>query len=240
MRATPRPISTAAFHIATSGPLTTAAAAVITRKKLKRIGFEPAWMNVSEHRRLHDALPPGARLHPAGGLLEGLRAIKSPDEIARIRVSVKLNSEAYARTIGRVRAGMQEREIAAELDYQMRRLGADKPAFDTIVATGPNSALPHSHPSSRRLGPNDLLLIDMGATVDGYTSDMTRMSYLGSGRGPTPRRVRELYDAVLEAQLAAIAEVRAGVAAWKVDGAARQVLKRHKLDKLFVHSTATV
>jgi len=133
----------------------------------------------------------------------------------------------------RVKVGLREQEIAAELDFQMRTLGADKPAFETIVATGPNSALPHAHPGSRRLEANELLLIDMGATADGYTSDMTRVTFSGM----PGKKIREMYDAVLEAQLAAISAVRNGVTTTKVDGAAREVLRRHKMDKAFVHST---
>jgi Xaa-Pro aminopeptidase len=158
---------------------------------------------------------------------------KSPAEIEQIRQSVRVNSEAYARTLRRVRLGMRERDIAAELDYQMRLHGAEKPAFDTIVAAGVRSALPHSQPTSRRLEENDLLLIDMGACLDGYMSDMTRMAFLGI---PT-KRVRTLYGAVLEAQMAGIDAVRPGVTAARVDGAAREVLKRHGLDREFVHST---
>jgi Xaa-Pro aminopeptidase len=124
-------------------------------------------------------------------------------------------------------------EIAAELEFQMKTLGCEKPAFDTIVAAGERSALPHAHPTARRIEENELLLIDMGATLDGYTSDMTRMAYTGA----PPKRVRDLYRAVLEAQLAGLNAVRPGIAVYKVDAAARDVLKRHKLDKEFVHST---
>jgi Xaa-Pro aminopeptidase len=133
----------------------------------------------------------------------------------------------------RVRVGARERDVAAELDYQMRTLGAEKPAFDTIVATGPRTALPHAHPTGRRLGEQEFLLIDMGATLDGYTSDMTRMSFMGSPN----RQMRQLYKAVLEAQLAGVQAVRAGVSADKVDAACRDVLKVHELDRAFVHST---
>lgn len=220
------------LHIA-KGPLSEAVAGLVKRKKLKKIGFEPAWLNLEQHQKLKDLLPLGAALQPVPGIVETLRMTKSPEEIDQIRKSVRLNSEAYARTLQRVRLGMRERDIAAELDYQMRRHGAEKAAFDTIVAAGERSALPHAQPTSRRLEANDLLLIDMGACLDGYMSDMTRMAFLGV---PT-KRVRTLYDAVLEAQLAAIAFVRPGVTASQVDGAARNVLKRRGLDRQFVHST---
>jgi Xaa-Pro aminopeptidase len=150
-----------------------------------------------------------------------------------IRRSVHANSEAYARTMKRLRVGVRELEIAAELEFQMKKLGCEKAAFETIVAVGERSALPHAHPTARRFQANELLLIDMGATLDGYTSDMTRMAYSGA----PPKRVKDLYRAVLEAQLAGLAAVRSGIEVSKVDAAARNVLKSHKLDKQFVHST---
>src|SRR4029077_10321738 len=162
--------------------------------------------------------------------VEDLRMIKSPAEIDLIRKSVKVNSEAYGRTMKRIRLGMRERDVAAGLEYQMRMFGADKPPFDTIVAAGPRSALPHAQPTGRQLEANDLLLIDMGACLNGYMSDMTRMALLGV----PPKRIQSLYNAVLEAQLAAIASVRPGVTTARVDGAAREVLKRHALERHFV------
>jgi Xaa-Pro aminopeptidase len=223
---------TCKLHIA-KGPLIEAVAGLVKRKKLKKIGFEPAWLNLEQHQKLKDLLPLGYSLQPLAGVVENLRMTKSPQEIDQIRKSVQVNSEAYARTLRRVRLGMRERDIAAELDYQMRLHGAEKPAFDTIVATGARSALPHAQPTGRRLEENDLLLIDMGASLDGYMSDMTRMAFLGI---PT-KRVRTLYGAVREAQMAGIEAVRPGVTAARVDGAAREVLKRHGLDRQFVHST---
>jgi len=223
---------TCKLHIAKTA-LIEALAAILKRKKLKKIGFEPAWFNLEQHSKLKALLPSGASLHPVSGVVENLRMIKSPAEIDQIRKSVLVNSEAYARTLRRVRLGMRERDVAAELDYQMRVFGAEKPAFDTIVATGVRTALPHAQPTSRRLEENDLLLIDMGACLDGYMSDMTRMAFLGF---PT-KRIRGLYGAVLEAQLTAIASVRPGITSARVDAAAREVLKRHALDRHFVHST---
>jgi Xaa-Pro aminopeptidase len=159
--------------------------------------------------------------------------IKSETEIATIRESVRINSEAYERVLKRVRPGVRELDIAAEIEYQMKMLGAEKPSFDTIVAAGKRSALPHAHPGEYRLGANELLLIDMGASLHGYSSDMTRVAHLGR----VPGRVQEMYRAVLEAQLAGIDAVRPGTTAGRVDAVTRNVLKRHKLDKAFVHST---
>jgi Xaa-Pro aminopeptidase len=224
---------TCKVHVVAKGPLIHAAAALIKRKRLRKIGFEPSWMTVGQHEQLVKALPGNVSLTGVSGLVEELRAIKSPEEIALIRRSVDVNSEAYRRTMRRVRAGQTEKQIAAELEYQMRLLGAEKAAFDTIVAAGARSALPHAQPSGYKLQGNELLLIDMGATVDGYDSDMTRVVYLGK----PPKKIREMYKAVLEAQLAGIQAVRAGTTAGKVDKAARDVLKSHGLDKVFIHST---
>lgn len=223
---------TARVHVV-KGPLTTGAAAILKRKKWKKIGFESELLAFSVHARLKEELPLGFSLIPTGRVIEVLRMIKSPAEIEQIRHSVDLNSEAFSKTLRRVKIGTRENEIAAELEFQMRALGAEKPSFETIVAVGDRSALPHSTPTTRRLAENELLLIDMGASLDGYSSDMTRMAF----SGVPPRRIRELYAAVLEAQLAALDTVRPGVPASKVDAAARNVLRKHGLEREFVHST---
>lgn len=223
---------TCKVHVA-KGPLIMGAAALAKRKKWKKIGIEAETLSFADYRRLKEELPLGSTPIPVGRAIEELRMVKSAMEIEKIRRSVKLNSEAYERTLRRVKIGTRESEIAAELEFQMRTLGAEKASFETIVAMGERSALPHSTPTMRRLAENELLLIDMGASLDGYASDMTRMAYAGV----PPRRVREMYRAVLEAQLAALNTVRAGVTSSKVDAAARGVLKRHKLEREFVHST---
>lgn len=219
-------------HVAKTA-LIKAAAALLKRKKWKKIGFEAAAMRVDEYTALKDDLPLGVSLQPMGRVIEEQRMIKSAEEIDRIRKSVQANSEAYSKTLKRVKPGAKENDIAAELEFQMRMLGAEKPAFETIVAAGVRSALPHAHPTSHALQENELLLIDMGASLDGYASDMTRCCFTGA----PPKRIRDLYRAVLEAQLAALNAVQAGVTTAKVDGAARDVLKRHKLDRFFLHST---
>ena len=154
-------------HVA-KGPLATAAAGVAKRKKWKKIGIEAEWLTVAAQARFKDQLPLGFSLAPVGRIIEEQRMIKSPGEIDKIRRSVNLNSEAFGRTMRRVRVGTRENEIAAEMEFQMRALGAEKPSFDTIVAVGERSALPHSTPTGRRLAENELLLIDMGASLEGY------------------------------------------------------------------------
>lgn len=222
-----------AKSVTVRGPLMPAAVQEIKKRKLKRIGFERGAVTYDAWALMKDELPAQSNLRPVGGVIEALRAVKSSEEIAKIRRSVATASEAFARTLKQVRVGLRELDVAAELDYQMRRLGADGPSFDTIVAAGARTALPHARPTAAKLEANQLLLIDMGASRDGYASDMTRMAHFGAPGA----RVKDMYAAVLEAQRAAVQAVRAGAAGGDVDAAARKVLKKHNLDKAFVHST---
>jgi Xaa-Pro aminopeptidase len=224
---------TCAVKIAPRGPVDPYAVEAIRRKKLKRVGFEATRMIYDVHRRLKEALPLGVTLKPIGPVIEQLRMVKSKEEIARIRLSVQTNSQAFEKTVQSIRPGVSESHIAAELEFQMRRLGAEKAAFETIVAAGSRSALPHARPGDGKVGVDELLLIDMGSCQDGYMSDMTRMLFFGK----VPRRIRDMYQAVLKAQLAAIAAVREGILAGQVDLQARQVLESEGLGKEFVHST---
>ena len=213
------------------GSLYDAAAKLLKRKKWKRIGIERNRLTFGGYSEIQEKLDLGASLRPTAGLVERQRMIKSATEIRAIRTSVQTNSKAFARAIAKIRAGLTETDLAAELEYQMRRLGAEKPSFETIVASGVRTALPHAQPTTQKL--HKLLLIDMGCVLAGYASDMTRMLHLGNPGSQT----RRLYKAVLEAQLAAIDAVRAGVKAGDVDRAARNVLKAHGFERQFVHST---
>lgn len=215
------------------GQLLPAVAGVVHKRRIRRLGFEPAHLSYEGYDLLRGKLPMKASLEPVAGWLEELRMVKAASEIALIRQSVATNSKAFERAVRRVRAGMREQELAAEIDYQMRRLGAEKTSFETIVAAGERSALPHAHPTGAVFGNQQLVLIDMGAIQDGYASDMTRMLFLGS----PDAKVKQVYRAVLEAQLAAIDAVRPGVKAVDVDREARRVLQAHGLDRAFVHST---
>ena len=215
------------------GPLVLDVLATIKRLGLKRIGYEPARMTCDAYESLKSRLPLRASLEPVNGWVEELRMVKSDDEIARIRRSVDTNSEAFEQAVRRVKPGMEEAELAAELEYRMRRAGAEKACFDTIVAGGARSALPHAQPTAARLESGQLVVVDMGALRDGYCSDMTRMLFLGAPGA----KVKRTYRAVLEAQLAAVDAVKAGALTRTVDRAARQVLKGYGLDRAFVHST---
>jgi len=215
------------------GPILPAVAAVAAARRVRRLGFERAHLSYDGFDVLRAKMPVNTSLEPVSGWLEAHRMLKSGAEIELIRRSVATNSNAFEWAARRIRPGMRERDLAAEIDHRMRRLGAEKPSFETIVAFGERSALPHAHPTGALLKQGQLVLIDMGAFQDGYASDMTRMLYLGTPSA----RVKGLYRAVLEAQLAAIDAVRPGVTAAHVDRQARRVLKAYKLDRAFVHST---
>ena len=213
------------------GSLYEAAAKVVSRKKWKRVAVERGRITHGAFLEMDEKLGADVRLRPVGGLIERLRMVKSQTEIGAIRESVRTNSRAFDEAIRSMRPEMTETDLAAELEYRMRRNGAERPAFETIVASGPRTALPHAQPTIEKL--RKLLLVDMGCMQAGYASDMTRMLHFGK---PDPQ-TRKLYRAVLEAQLAALAAVRAGTKAGEVDRAARKVLKAQGFDKAFVHST---
>lgn len=214
------------------GPLMDLVTRELGKTRPKRMGVEQDEITFARVADLKKKLPARSELAGVSGLVESLRMVKDAEEIDLIRASVELNSRALDLALRRFKEGMSERELAAEIDYQSRKLGADAPAFDTIVAAGKRAALPHAHPGAAKIGPG-MLLIDMGAFRDGYASDMTRMAHVGA---PTPR-YKKAYKAVLEAQLVAIDAVRAGAASVAVDRAARRALKGHGLEKEFIHST---
>jgi Xaa-Pro aminopeptidase len=215
------------------GPLWTDAVKEIGRRKVRRLAVEGDRLSHDSWLRVASLLGKSVKLQSTQGLTEELRLVKSGEEVEAIRRSVKLNSQAFQQAIRKAKPGMRENELAAEIDYRMRRLGAEGPAFETIVACGARTAWPHARPTAQVMERGQLLLVDMGACLDGYMSDMTRVAHLGE---PSAKS-REIYEAVLEAQLAAVAAVRAGVTCGSVDTAARSCLKQRRLDLFFTHST---
>ncbi|WP_321477933.1 Xaa-Pro peptidase family protein [uncultured Paludibaculum sp.] len=215
------------------GPLWPEVAREIAKRRLPTVALEADKIPHANWLEVAKLLGKGVKLRPMQGVVESLRSVKSPGEIATIRQSVQVNSKALAQTLKRVKPGMTELAVAADLDYRMRGLGAEAAAFETIVASGVRSALPHARPTAEKLKNDQVLLIDMGASLDGYASDMTRVVHLGKPGA----RIRGLYEAVLEAQLQAIAAVKPGASCADVDEAARGALRKRKLDRYFTHST---
>ena len=198
-----------------------------------RMAVESDHLTVSQYGLLRRAAGRGVKLEPVTGAVEALRAVKDRSEISAIRAAAKLICGVFDAVVPSIRPGVRELEIAAEVDYQMRRRGAQGPSFETIVASGPRGALPHARPTGRKLRRGELVILDMGAILGGYCSDLTRTVFLGRA----PARVRGWYGAVWEAHQAARGAARPGVACGDVDEAARSALKRHGLDQYFTHST---
>ena len=165
--------------------------------------------------------------------IEAGRTIKDREEIEILRVAGRLLSDCVAEVESLVRPGRTEMDVAVEIEQVMRRAGFERPAFETIVASGPNSALPHARPTRRTLREGDGVVLDFGGVYDGYCVDLTRTVQLGDAG----IEFRRLFAAVSEAQLAAIAAVKPGVAASAIDGAAREVLGRYNLSEAFGHAT---
>jgi Xaa-Pro aminopeptidase len=188
---------------------------------------------IAARRRL--AKVTGSRVHikEAAPVVERARLIKDADELALICEAVMLGAGLYDTALKAIRPGIREMEVAVAMEQAARRGGADAMSFETIVAAGARSALPHGRASMAEIPAQGFVVCDFGVILHGYCSDRTRTVWVGQP-SEEPRRV---YAAVLEAQLAAIAAVQPGTTAGEIDGAARNVLKHHGLGKYFTHST---
>ena len=201
--------------------------------RCRRVGFDPTQLTVAQLQSLRKGTGASVRWVGTPGTVESLRMRKDAAELAQMRRAAILAGEVVQSAIDLLKPGIQESEVAAEIEYQMRKRGASGPAFETIVAFGERAALPHARPTAKRLRKNELVVLDLGAILGHYCSDITRTVYVGRA----PKRIRIWYQAVLEAQGAAIMAAKRGAACMDVDGAARQVLAGYRLDHLFVHST---
>jgi Xaa-Pro aminopeptidase len=205
----------------------------LRQRGLRRVGIDPFQLSLGHWHSLRRAAGPKCHTIEAAGIPEDLRGRKDAEELAQMRKAAALGGEVFESVLELVRPGVRECELAAEIEYQMRYRGASGPAFETIVASGRRSTLPHARPTAKRLRKNELVVLDLGVILGHYCSDMTRTVYLGRA----PRRIREWYQAVREAQTAGIAAVEAGVTCGEVDSAARKVLISAGLAEHFVHST---
>ena len=196
-----------------------------------RLGIEDQHMAVRTFDRLREALPDRVELVPAGGAVERLRETKDAEEVARIRAAAELADAALARTLQDGLRGRTERAVALALEQEMRRLGAQRPSFDTIVASGPHGALPHAVPRDAEIADDRLVTIDWGAELDGYCSDCTRTFAVGEPGA----RAREIYALVLRAQQAGLDAVRAGVSGRDADAAARRLIEEAGYGERFGH-----
>ena len=196
----------------------------------EKAGFEDQRMTVAEHAVYSEKLH--CTLTPASALMTELRGSKDEEELSCMTAAQRIAEGALEQILKEIRPGMTEKEIAARLNYLMVSAGAEKTSFDTIVASGPNGSMPHAVPGMRKVREGDFITMDFGCVYKGYCSDMTRTVALGR---PSDE-MRNVYDIVLQAQLAGIAAARAGVTGAAIDGAARKVIQDAGYCSYFGHS----
>jgi Xaa-Pro aminopeptidase len=201
---------------------------------LTRLGLEAAHVSWARQRAFERDWFPGVELVASEGEVEALRRVKDAGELARLTRAARIADDALAAVRPMLAAQPSEVDFGRALDFEMRRLGASGPSFETIVASGPNAAKPHHRPSARRLRPDEPVVIDFGAVVDGYCSDMTRTVWVGELATPELRRMVEV---VAASQSAGVAAVGAGVPCVEVDWASREVIAAAGWADRFVHGT---
>jgi Xaa-Pro aminopeptidase len=229
-------VTGARIVIASKSPLVTAAGWLATNKERRSstlVGIEPDSITAGMRDRLAGMLKGRARLRSAPPLVERARMVKDAAEILRIRRAVDLGASLFRIALKKIRPGVTEVEVAAAMEYEARRAGAESMSFPTILASGARSAIVHGRASGARIPRRGFVVCDFGVILAGYCSDRTRTVHVGRPSA----EARRLYEAVLEAQQAAIAAVRPGATAADVDGAARRVLRKWKLAQYFTHST---
>ncbi|MBE3596543.1 MAG: aminopeptidase P family protein [Hydrogenibacillus sp.] len=217
--------------IAAAGEFFHRAAKRLGARDVRKVGFEAAHLTWSAYQALTEAY--AAEWTPTEGLVEALRMIKDAEEIARIRAAVDLADRAFTHVINAVKAGVRERDLSLELEWFMRRNGAEGIAFPTIVASGARGSLPHGVASDQPIGRDTLITLDYGAVRDGYVSDITRTIAVGE----PPKELLAIYEIVRRAQEAALRAVRPGASAKDVDRAARAYIEEHGYGPRFGHST---
>lgn len=212
-------------------------AAVIAQARPGKLAVESHILTVSERARIQDAIDKtdagkGIEIKPLADTVEKLRQIKDDDEIAATRLAIRIAERAFVAMKATLTDDLTERQVAHELEHAMRRLGADRAAFEPIIAVGDHSAMPHYSPGERRIGESTFLLVDWGAALpSGYRSDLTRVLATGT----VPSQLQELHGVVLKAQLAGIAAIRPGAKLKDVDSAARRVIEEAGYGEFFGH-----
>ncbi|MFC5651576.1 M24 family metallopeptidase [Paenibacillus solisilvae] len=197
-----------------------------------KLGFEQEHVVFSDYAAWKTALG-GIQLQPVSGVVEQLRMLKDEAELAIMRDAAVLADETYNHILGFIKPGLKERDVALEMEIFMRSKGATSSSFDTIVASGERSALPHGVASDRMIGSNEFVKLDFGAYYNGYCSDITRTIVVGK---PTDKH-REIYEIVLEAQMAALAAVKPGMTGREADAVARDIITRYGYGDHFGHGT---
>jgi Xaa-Pro aminopeptidase len=226
-----RQVKHAKLHLQTQS-LLVELAGLLKRSGAKRIGFEAGHMTVAQHQWLLTKLPK-AKLLPTRGLVEGLRLTKDGQEQEAMRVAARITDRTIHHILAFIRPGVSENELAAEMEHFMRRQGAEGPSFETIVASGWRSALPHGVASAKRVEKGDFIVIDFGCRLNGYCSDMTRTVCVG----PPSALQKKVYGIVQRAQAAGLKAIKAGKTAGDVDAACRRLIVKAGYGRRFGHGT---
>jgi Xaa-Pro aminopeptidase len=205
----------------------------LRQQRVRRAGYDPEQWTVAQSKALKKASGSRCEAVEVAGIVESLRMKKDEQELAAMRKAAILASEVLESVLPLVKPGIREAEVGAEIEYRMKKRGASGASFESIVASGQRAALPHARPTSKRLRKNELVVLDLGAILGHYCSDITRTVYVGRAS----ERIRKWYKAVQSAQQAAVNAVQAGTTCGDVDAAARDVLKKSGLDGYFIHST---
>ncbi|HCF49386.1 MAG TPA: aminopeptidase P family protein [Syntrophomonas sp.] len=198
---------------------------------LHRIGFEEAYVNYAFYQKLSQIKP--VIWEPVRGLIESLRRIKTSAELAKLREAARIGDEVFIDILSVIRAGMDEKSLADTIVHLLRQKGCEREAFDAIVVSGENAALPHGRPGKKLISPGDMVTMDFGGIFEGYAGDMTRTV----GIKPATQRFKDIYQKVREAQQIGLDTIRAGVGGREVDQKVRQCLQKYGLDQYFTHST---
>ncbi len=197
----------------------------------EKVGYESEVITCSVFNKLKDELH-YVEFIPTSGIIEELRETKDSFEIQSIIRAQQITENVFDDVLQLIRPGVEERDIACEIDYQIRKREGERSAFETIVASGPNSSKPHAIPSNRKLGNGDLVLLDMGTIVDGYASDMTRTVMLGKANSEQ----KKIYNLVLDAQMTAIDSISSGMKCSEVYSKALTVFEKAGYGEKFIHS----
>lgn len=196
---------------------------------IRELGFEEEFLTVAEYNEFSQELP--VKLVPCQKQINALRVVKEEWELSRMKRAQEITDQTFAEILTKIKAGMTEMELRAELIYALYKNGADSLAFDPIVVSGPNTSMPHGVPGQRKLQDGDFITMDFGAAVGGYCSDMTRTVALGYAT----EEMKQVYGIVLEAQKAGIAAAKAGMTGQEIDGAARQIITEAGYGSCFGH-----
>ncbi|EMF0464328.1 aminopeptidase P family protein [Enterococcus hirae] len=213
------------------GPIFEEVADLVQKEGLRELGFEETTVSFLEYSVLEEIID--AQLIPISGMIEELREIKDEEEIAIIEKACSIADLAYDHILKMIQPGMTEIEVANQLDFYMRSIGASGVSFETIVASGLRSAMPHGVASKKIIEQGDLITIDFGCYYEGYVSDMTRTFAIGD----PGEQLKEIYQIVLEAQLAVLEVAKPGVTGKQLDAVARDYITKHGYGEAFGHST---